>query len=495
MTDHRPHWLEWTEYATLGLAFITVLASIGSKNWFLPLFFAIVTLGLNILNRLRWQAQQRRRLTGLARQLQSQWEEERTALSGQNETSRPRSSPSPSSLPDSLIALEQSLNGIVQYLNHNAVRERLEHLERAYGQIRRELFNLTDISPEEIPEPIEAIESRIVLPTLNLTASSGPSDVPRWECIRTIPAHQEAIAAVALTPDDRFLLSVGRDRALKVWDFATGILITSIDAHDSEILALAVTGEGEGYSVATGGFDRAVKWWTFGADDPRLQLEEIFLGHEGSIHGLAFAPRSRLLVSGSYDRTLKQWSLNKGEETTSIYDSLGAIYASGISPREDFIAAGGGDGTVTLWRVGSGEKLAVLAGNVSSVLAIDLSRDGTTIAAGCVDGTVKLWSYSPDAGNISGNISGNILQPIRVLNAHSGQVTALRFAREEQWLFSGGTDGQIAVWQSNYQQPIVTIPIGIDRSRLVSGIAETADGNYLVSACGDGSIGIWQRME
>ncbi|MEG3439151.1 WD40 repeat domain-containing protein [Pannus brasiliensis CCIBt3594] len=487
MTDHRPHWLEWAEYATLGFAFITLLASIASGIWFLPLLFTIVTLGLNILNRLRWQAQQRRRLTGLARQLQSQWEEERTALSGQIETSRPRSSPPPSSLPENIIALEQSLNGIVQYLNHHALRERVEHLERSYGQIRRELFNLTDISEENIPEPIEAIESRIVLPTLNLTASSFPSDVPRWECIRTIEAHREAIAAIALTPDDRFLLSVGRDRALKVWDFATGNLVTSIDAHDSEILALAVTGEGEAYSVATGGFDRTVKWWTFRADDPRLQLEEIFLGHEGSIHGLGFAPRSRLLVSAGYDKTLKQWSLDKGEETASMYDSLGAIYALGISPREDFIAAGGGDGTVTLWRVGSGEKLAVLAGNVSSVLAIDLSRDGTTIAAGCVDGTVKLWSSPPDAGNI--------LQPIRVLNAHSGQVTALRFAREGQWLFSGGTDGQIAVWQSNYQQAIVTIPVAFDRSRSVSGIAESADGNYLVSACGDGSIGIWQRME
>jgi WD40 repeat protein len=54
-----------------------------------------------------------------------------------------------------------------------------------------------------------------------------------------------------------------------------------------------------------------------------LELNQIFLGHLGSIHGLDFAPRWHFLVSGSYDQTLKQWNLEQENEEFSSYDSLG----------------------------------------------------------------------------------------------------------------------------------------------------------------------------
>ena len=328
-------------------------------------------------------------------------------------------------------------------------------------------------------------EPQITLPALNLTPTPPPVDIPHWHYYRRLAAHREMITAIAITEDQRFLISVSWDRTLKIWDFARGTLINTVEAHDQGILALAVTGNGD-YHLATGGFDQTVKLWTLASDASNLELNQIFLGHLGSIHGLDFAPRWHFLVSGSYDQTLKQWNLEQETEEFSSYDSLGAIYALAVAPNQDFIAAAGGDGTVTLWQLGSGAKIAVLSGNVSSVQSLAIAADSQIIAAGCVDGTVKIWQYDPEK---SGHFA-----PIRVINAHNGQVTSLVFAEEGQWLFTGGTDGEIKIWLANYQQAIATLSATNERSSPISSLVLSPDYCHLAAAAADGSITIWENI-
>ncbi|RPH90936.1 MAG: hypothetical protein EHM73_04975, partial [Chroococcales cyanobacterium metabat2.561] len=368
MTDHRPHWLELAEYIALGLTLLTLIA-MGAG--FLPLFLLVVTFGLNILNRLRERTRQLQRLTEITGHLQEQWEEEKEALSAQIQSLTPAAASdnarAVAELEENILTLEQSYNQIIQYINRNGLLERIEHLEKSYSRLHREILPLKEESADINATKAEN-EPQITLPALNLT-TSPPVPVPHWHYYRRLSAHREMITAIAITEDQRFLISVSWDRTLKIWDFARGTLINTVEAHDQGILALAVTGNGD-YHLATGGFDQTVKLWTLARDASNLELNQIFLGHLGSIHGLDFAPRWHFLVSGSYDQTLKQWNLEQENEEFSSYDSLGAIYALAVAPNQDFIAAAGGDGTVTLWQLGSGAKIAVLSGKVSSVQSL-----------------------------------------------------------------------------------------------------------------------------
>ncbi|MBD2622532.1 hypothetical protein H6G48_12935 [Microcystis flos-aquae FACHB-1344] len=485
MTDHRPHWLELAEYIALVLTLLTLIA-MGAG--FLPLFLLVVTFGLNILNRLRERTLQRQRLTEMTGHLQDQWEEEKEALSAQIQSLSPAvasdNARAVAELEENILALEQSYNQIIQYINRNALLERIEHLEKSYGRLHREILPINEESADITATKAEN-EPQVTLPALNLTPTSTPVDIPHWHYYRRLAAHREMITAIAITEDQRFLMSVSWDRTLKIWDFARGTLINTVEAHDQGILALAVTGNGD-YHLATGGFDQTVKLWTLASDANNLELNQIFLGHLGSIHGLDFAPRWHFLVSGSYDQTLKQWNLEQETEEFSSYDSLGAIYALAVAPNQDFIAAAGGDGTVTLWQLGSGEKIAVLSGNVSSVQSLAIAADGQIIAAGCVDGTVKIWQYDREK---SGHFA-----PIRVINAHNGQVTSLVFGEEGQWLFTGGTDGEIKIWLANYQQAIATLSATNERSSPISSLVLSPDYCHLAAAAADGSITIWENI-
>ena len=485
MTDHRPHGLELAEYIALGLTLLTLIA-MGAG--FLPLFLLVVTFGLNILNRLRERTRQLQRLTEITGHLQEQWEEEKEALSAQIQSLSPAAAKdnarAVAELEENILALEQSYNQIIQYINRNALLERIEHLEKSYSRLQREILPINEESADITATKAEN-EPQITLPTLNLTLTSPPVPIPHWHCYRRLTAHREMITAIAITEDQRFLISVSWDRTLKIWDFARGTLITTVEAHDQGILALAVTGNGD-YHLATGGFDQTVKLWTLASDGSNLELDQIFLGHLGSIHGLDFASRWHFLVSGSYDQTLKQWNLEQETEEFSSYDSLGAIYALAVAPNQDFIAAAGGDGTVSLWQLGSGEKIAVLSGNVSSVQSLAIAADSQIIAAGCVDGTVKIWQYDPE--------KSGYFAPIRVINAHNGQVTSLVFAEEGQWLFTGGTDGEIKIWLANSQQAIATLTAADGRSSPISSLVLSPDYCHLAAAAADGSITIWENI-
>lgn len=485
MTDHRPHGLELAEYIALGLTLLTLIA-MGAG--FLPLFLLVVTFGLNILNRLRERTRQLQRLTEITGHLQEQWEEEKEALSAQIQSLSPAAAKdnarAVAELEENILALEQSYNQIIQYINRNALLERIEHLEKSYSRLQREILPINEESADITATKAEN-EPQITLPTLNLTPTSPPVPIPHWHYYRRLTAHREMITAIAITEDQRFLISVSWDRTLKIWDFARGTLINTLEAHDQGILALAVTGNGD-YHLATGGFDQTVKLWTLASDGSNLELDQIFLGHLGSIHGLDFASRWHFLVSGSYDQTLKQWNLEQETEEFSSYDSLGAIYALAVAPNQDFIAAAGGDGTVSLWQLGSGAKIAVLSGNVSSVQSLAIAADSQIIAAGCVDGTVKIWQYDPE--------KSGYFAPIRVINAHNGQVTSLVFAEEGQWLFTGGTDGEIKIWLANSQQAIATLTPADGRLSPISSLVLSPDYCHLAAAAADGSITIWENI-
>jgi WD40 repeat protein len=216
--------------------------------------------------------------------------------------------------------------------------------------------------------------------------------------------------------------------------------------------------------------------------------------HSGSIHALALATKRQILISGSYDQTIKQWDLATGNMLKSSYDDSGAIYAIAVNESAQIIASAGGDGRVTLWQLETGEELRWLTGNISSVESLSISPDGRTLAAGCIDGQIKLWQLEP---GLSG--SRQLPQPplpIRILNAHVGQVKSLVFSPDGLTLLSSGADGTIKTWHPNSIEAVNAIAISDDStSRLtpVFSLTISADGQLLAAGSADGKIKVWQR--
>ncbi|KAG7401997.1 hypothetical protein PHYBOEH_008518 [Phytophthora boehmeriae] len=112
------------------------------------------------------------------------------------------------------------------------------------------------------------------------------------------------INTVALSADQRLVLSAGQEKRISYWDLRIDTPVNVIQkAHDEEATCIAVA-----HSLAifaTGGNDRLVKLWDFNSS----QLIMDGLGHSGNVRGLAFSPDDRQLVSVGDDGCVFVWNV------------------------------------------------------------------------------------------------------------------------------------------------------------------------------------------
>jgi WD40 repeat protein len=59
------------------------------------------------------------------------------------------------------------------------------------------------------------------------------------------------------------------------------------------------------------------------------------------------------LASGSYDKTVKLWSVESQKEVTTLQSYSSYVYSVAFSPDGKYLAFGGEDKTVKLWSVES----------------------------------------------------------------------------------------------------------------------------------------------
>jgi WD40 repeat protein/serine/threonine protein kinase len=110
---------------------------------------------------------------------------------------------------------------------------------------------------------------------------------------------------MAFIRDGDWLLTVGEENCVTVWNSADGKMLHELPGHTGHVLAVASSPDGKLF--ASGGVDTTIKVWDATQDPPieRYKLR----GHTSVVSSLAFSPDSRRLVSGSRDNSVKVWDV------------------------------------------------------------------------------------------------------------------------------------------------------------------------------------------
>lgn len=490
------YWLLLAEYLSIFITFIALIVVLSSSNLNYFLVFVFFSIFLNLINRLVTEQKNRKRIGLSLGQLRDLAEKINSIE--QKVQAKEVIVPTPpllnsdtreiAAFQEYLGSLEQSINHIVQYLNSSCLLERVEDLEKNTSQLKEEFIYIISQGDRETSRGVRLPPSAPKIPEIsNLTPQN-------WKRIKTLNGHSQSVTELAISPDGRFLASVSWDRKLGVWSVADGKSIDEAIGHDRGLLAVSFAQKpaSNSYYLVTGGFDQNIKLWSMQPDrEKKLILTDTFKGHTGSIHALTIAPEQKIIVSGSYDRTIKQWDLETGKLLYSCYHELGAIYAIAVDRERQTIASCGGDGSITLWRLGSNETIGSLGGNLSSIESVAIAADGQTLAAGCVDGSIKIWQLE----SLSLRSPTEVL-PTLAIPAHAGQVMSLSFSPDNETLFSSGADGKVKIWHWQSSQQLAVLQIGDEGDRHASRVLSLAlspDGELLAAGSVDGTIQIWRR--
>ncbi|CAG8970791.1 hypothetical protein HYALB_00001578 [Hymenoscyphus albidus] len=305
--------------------------------------------------------------------------------------------------------------------------------------------------------------------------------------IREIKAHGDMITALDFDVPFGTMVTSALDDTVRVWDLNAGICMGLLEGHTASVRALQV----EDNFVATGSMDATIRLWdlskaryeppdnrinkdsddeeedhlAFGGEEeqsfeppvgtmrdcPVFTLE----AHVDEVTALHF--KGDTLISGSSDKTLRQWDLQKGRCVQTLDVMWAAAQASA--------SMGSSEGA---WR-STGKVADANADFVGAVQVFDAA-----LACGTADGMVRLWDLR------SGQVH-------RSLVGHTGPVTCLQF--DDMHLVTGSLDRSIRIWDLRtgaihdayaYDQPITSMMF---------------DNRRIVSACGEDVAKVYDKTD
>src|SRR3954447_20519145 len=122
--------------------------------------------------------------------------------------------------------------------------------------------------------------------------------------------HTGSVNALALSPDDRFLVSGSEDVTLKIWDTATGNVLRTLSGHEQSVLGAAISPDGR--KIASVGADASVRFWNVVTGESTKVAS-----HSSAVKNVAFSDDGRRLTSLG-NNEIKVYDLGAGREVTAV---------------------------------------------------------------------------------------------------------------------------------------------------------------------------------
>ncbi len=135
---------------------------------------------------------------------------------------------------------------------------------------------------------------------------------------KIIDAHQQRIRCLAFSSTDGQLASAGEDQMIHIFHLKKEPAPLTFNCDGAKIMTLTYCGKNK---LATGGSDNIVHIWDVAGKSEDCRL----IGHTGTVASLACTPDGTVLVSGSFDTSIRIWKLQRDANGRTTQRLDGAI--------------------------------------------------------------------------------------------------------------------------------------------------------------------------
>jgi WD40 repeat protein/tRNA A-37 threonylcarbamoyl transferase component Bud32 len=279
----------------------------------------------------------------------------------------------------------------------------------------------------------------------------------------SITAHDAEVSAVAVTPDGAWLLTMGYDRSVKLWDLRTHEFKSTLLklAGRPPNHGLAASSDGK-LAAASDGF--TVTIWETSNWQQKKVLNEFALG-------FTFLPISGSLATTSGDG-LRVWDANSWQARNVV---TGALEMFACNPDETLLAVARKE-ELQLCDASTGALVATLPGRIQDhAYSLTFSPDGRCVAAGGMDGGVTVWDVPSR-------------QVITNIAPHKSFAQASRFSPDGRWFATGGGDHFLTLWSTATWRQEAEL---FGHANGIWGLTFTPDSRELVSSSRDHTVKFW----
>merc|ERR1712146_242070 len=173
-------------------------------------------------------------------------------------------------------------------------------------------------------------------------------------CFGKFLGHSKDVLSTAFSPDNRHVLSGGRDGKLKIWNVKGECVYTlEKDCHTDWVSCVRFSPAVQSPVIVSGGWDNVVKVWSLSD----FKCMHTLRGHTGYVSTVTVSP-NRYWLCAATEKMIHIWDL----ETKSTIAELTAPQAEGDKSK------------------------------APECLTVAWSADGSTLFAGFTDGAVRAWT-------------------------------------------------------------------------------------------------------
>jgi WD40 repeat protein len=321
-----------------------------------------------------------------------------------------------------------------------------------------------------------------------------------------VTALELAVSAMAASPTDQARTALARATTVSR-------LTAVLRGHTDSLTDAAFSPDGS--RVATASSDGTVRVWDWRTSESPVILR----GHDGTVWSVDFDPASGRYAAAGYEGSVRVWDVRSAREVKRLR-THGLVADAEFSPDGRTIAiADGAEIRIVDWRTTALRRR--FAASSEGIQDVDFSPDGAWIAAACNDGSVRVWHVRGGARTVA------------LKGAFDGRAAHVQFDDRSRLILASGEYGRILLWDpvtgqkakvtdaaasgpfgpdfgASFRQLLLAAPRDADRSlglwslesarpaavlrghaSLLSEVAFSRDGRYVVTAGADGIAAVW----
>ncbi|CAO3596050.1 unnamed protein product [Absidia cylindrospora] len=297
---------------------------------------------------------------------------------------------------------------------------------------------------------------------------------------RTLSAtHDGDLYCIQASHTGKYFATGSEDRKIKLYDTTKSIAspISTLSGALQSITSIDFNASDE-FLVASS-TDHSTRVWNLATK----RIVHTLTGHIGKVYAAKYVPAdSNRVVTGSHDRTLKVWDLNKGWCVRTIFSFSSCNDVCLLDPDGQTLVSGHLDNTLRVWDSKSGNGIKDLNGiHTDQITSVCVSPDGSSVLTNSRDNTLKIVDLR----------MYEVTHSFRAPTYQNGlNWSRACYSPDGCYVAAGSKDGSIHIWNTRNSQ--LERHMKGDHTSIISGVAWNPLGTDLYTAeKGSKTVCLW----
>ncbi|XP_037711241.1 mitogen-activated protein kinase-binding protein 1 isoform X11 [Drosophila subpulchrella] len=218
--------------------------------------------------------------------------------------------------------------------------------------------------------------------------------------LTTIEAHESEVLCLEYSNeriDRKLLASASRDRLIHVFDVAQNyLLLQTLDDHSSSITSIKFVGAGLNFQMISCGADKSIMFRSFQGN---IFMRGTNTSGKTTLYDMEVDSNAKHILTACQDRNVRVYGTQNAKQTKTFkgsHSDEGSLIKLSLDPSGIYVATSCTDKTLAVYDYYSSECMARMYGHSELVTGLKFTNDCRHLISASGDGCIFIWQVPHD---------------------------------------------------------------------------------------------------